>query len=217
MISNAMNFVRRHSHTHWALLDQALVSGTNFLTGILVAHGLGVADFGRFSLAWLVVLFVQSFQECGVIAPMMSIGPKYEAPRQPAYYGGVFAQQLILAVVSSLLTWACLRFAASVFLKRPDASLALPLTVAVLLCQSQEFLRRYFFTVLKPATSFASDVFATAANFADWHGSFSFHRLELASPRRSGRSPPLRAWARWWCWRPRPHWSGRSRPCGKPH
>ena len=158
MISSAVVFLRRHSHTHWALFDQALVSGTNFITGILVAHGLGVADFGRFSLAWLVVLFVQSFQECGVIAPMMSIGPKYETPRQPAYYGGVFGQQLILAVVSSVLTWGCLRFAAGMVLKGSDASLALPLTIAVLLCQSQEFLRRYFFTILKPAISFASDV-----------------------------------------------------------
>ena len=157
MIKTAAGFLRRHSHTNWALADQAMVSGVTFLTGILLARGLGIAEFGRFSLAWLVVLFVQSIQENAIIAPLMIIGPKQEVQQRPAYYGGVFLQQLVLALVSAMLTWACLGFAGAVFGKGAIASLAVPVAAAVLLCQTQEFLRRYFFTGQRPAISFLSD------------------------------------------------------------
>ena len=114
MIKTAAGFLRRHSHTHWARATMLSVSGVNFLTGILLAHGLGIAEFGRFSLAWLVVLFVLSIQESAIVAPMMSIGPKQDLQQRPAYFGGVFFQQAILALVSTVLTWASIRFAGAV-------------------------------------------------------------------------------------------------------
>jgi O-antigen/teichoic acid export membrane protein len=157
MISTAARFLRRHSHTNWALADQAMVSGANFLTGILLAHGLGIAEFGRFSLAWLVVAFAQSIQENAITAPMMSIGPKQDVQQQPTYYGGVFLQQVILALVGTVLTWACLHFAGTIINDRSIAPLAVSLAAAVLLCQAQDFLRRYFFTVQNPVASFAGD------------------------------------------------------------
>jgi O-antigen/teichoic acid export membrane protein len=157
MITTLVEFLRRHRHTNWALADQAMVSGANFLTGILLARGLGIAEFGRFSLAWLVVLFVQSLQDNGVITAMLSIGPKQDVQQRPSYYGGVFFQQAIFGLASTVVTWACLRFAAAILGGRSIAPLALSLAAAVLLCQTQEFLRRYFFTVQSPAASFASD------------------------------------------------------------
>ena len=97
MTEAVAGFLRRHSHTNWALADQSVVSGANFLTGIILARGLGVAEFGRFSLLWLVVLFVQGIQYNGIVVAMMSIGPKQDAHQRPTYYGGVFLQQAILA------------------------------------------------------------------------------------------------------------------------
>jgi O-antigen/teichoic acid export membrane protein len=157
MIRSVTGFLRRHRQTQWVLADQSMVSGANFVTGIVLARGLGIAEFGRFSLAWLVVLSVQSIQDNGITTAMMSIGPKQDPAVRPTYYGGVFFQQAILALVSAVLTWACLRFAGAMVGDRSMAPLALSLAVAVLLCLSQDFLRRYFFAIQNPAISFAGD------------------------------------------------------------
>ena len=79
--------------TNWALVDQGVVSGVNFLTMVLLARMLGVEQFGKFSIAWLVLLFFKSIQAALVVAPMMSIGPKQRDDEQALYYGAVILQQ----------------------------------------------------------------------------------------------------------------------------
>lgn len=151
------DFLRRHSHTNWALADQALVSGVTFLTGILLARQLGIAEFGRFSLAWMAVLFVQGIQNSAISAPMMSIGPKQESHQHAIYYGGVFFGQLVFGCTSTVVAWAIVCLGGMVFTDWNIATIATPLAATVLLCQTQDFLRRYFFTIQRPAVSFVVD------------------------------------------------------------
>src|SRR3546814_10183528 len=60
----------------WALADQVMVSGSNFLMTVFLARYLGLEEFGRFALAWMAVLFAAGIHYALVAAPMMSIGPK---------------------------------------------------------------------------------------------------------------------------------------------
>ena len=76
MIHLATRLLTRYSQINWALADQAMVSGVNFLTAILLARYLGIEEFGRFALAWMVVLFIVNIQYAMIIAPMMSIDPE---------------------------------------------------------------------------------------------------------------------------------------------
>ncbi len=69
-------YIRLDSRISWAILDQGMVSAVNFLTGILLARHLGVEEFGRFTLVWMLVLFMSSFQLALIVSPMLSIGPK---------------------------------------------------------------------------------------------------------------------------------------------
>ena len=57
----------------WALVDQALVSGSNFLTNIVLARMVGIEAFGAFTFAWMAVLFMNGFQNALIVAPMMSV------------------------------------------------------------------------------------------------------------------------------------------------
>ena len=50
MIERGANFLTRHRHFNWALADQIIVSGANFLTALLLARYLGPEEFGRFTL-----------------------------------------------------------------------------------------------------------------------------------------------------------------------
>lgn len=148
---------QRYSHVNWVLLDQAMVSFTNFATMVLIARHLGIEEFGRFALAWAVLIAVFNLQYSLVLSPLMSIGSKLEAERMPAYFGAVIAQQIALAILSFVLLWFGTTMAAVLFPAWRLGGLAVPLAFASLTYQIHELFRRYFFTVGRPAVSTAMD------------------------------------------------------------
>ena len=148
---------RLASNEAWALADQAMVSGSNFLTGVLLTRYMGMREFGIFTLAWMAVLFVNSLQMALIVAPMMSIGPKQQANDVPRYYGAVVLQEVLFAIGS---TAALLLFAALAVRFLPEwdlGELSLPLAFASLAFQLQDFLRRYFFSLSRRVAGFAND------------------------------------------------------------
>ncbi len=83
-----------------ALFDQALVSGANFATNVILARALGIREYGVFALSWMAVLFVASLQWAFIVSPMMSVGPKQEKHDRPFYYGAVLIQEIAFAALS---------------------------------------------------------------------------------------------------------------------
>ena len=141
----------------WAVADQALVSGTNFLTNVIVARSLGVADYGVFALAWMAMLFVYSMQMALISAPMMSLGPKTPAAGRRSYWGAVIFQELIFALAGSALISLGLNLVA-ILTHRPGlASLTFPLCLATVAYLLQDFVRRYFFTTRQSRRAFLND------------------------------------------------------------
>ena len=134
-----------------------MVSGTNFVTGILLARYLGIEEFGRFTLAWIAVLFVNSIQHAMIVSPMMSIGPKQSEAEAPAYFGAVVVQQIFFSGVVFFLLLAGVQLSSVLFPEWRVESLAFPLALAALTFQFQDFLRRYFFTRERPSVAFAND------------------------------------------------------------
>ena len=157
MIKRAFEFYKRHHQVRWALVDQTMVSGVNFLTGIMLARFLGIEEFGRFTLAWLAVLFINAITHTLVKAPMISIGPKQDEEDVPAYYGAVMIQQLIFAATAFVLLFLGVSLTGSVFPDWDIQHLALPLASVVMAFQLQDFLRRYFFTRGRPVLAFIMD------------------------------------------------------------
>jgi len=157
MIQPVARLWTRYNHVNWALIDQAMVSGVNFLTGILLARYLGLEEFGRFTLAWMAVLFVNSIQHAAINSPMMSVGPKQPESEVRAYYGAIFVQQIVFSCVIFVLLYLGVRLSAVMFPEWQADSLALPLASAALGFQFQDFLRRYFFTRERSSAAFAND------------------------------------------------------------
>jgi O-antigen/teichoic acid export membrane protein len=149
--------IKRYSRLNWVLLDQAMVSFTNFATMVLIARHLGIEEFGRFALAWAVLIAVFTLQYSLVLSPLMSIGSKLEAERVPAYFGAVIAQQIALAILSFVLLWFGTTMAAVLFPAWRLGGLAVPLAFASFTYQIYELCRRYFFTVGRPAVSTTMD------------------------------------------------------------
>jgi O-antigen/teichoic acid export membrane protein len=140
-----------------ALGDQALVSGANFITNVILARSLGVTEYGVFALAWMTVLFVNSLQWALVVSPMMSVGPKQATSERPAYFGAVLAQEIAFAVLSALLVMAGVMLSTRFFPRWNVGGLTLPLGFVVLSYLLQDFLRRYFFSVRQSMWALITD------------------------------------------------------------
>jgi O-antigen/teichoic acid export membrane protein len=140
-----------------AILDQALVSGANFVTNILLARTLGFRDYGVFALAWVAVLFANSLQWAFVVTPMMSIGPKQETDEIPSYYGAVLFQEIVFALSAALLVFTAVILSARYFPQWNVGSIGLPLSAATLSYLLQDFIRRYFFSTNRIRLAFTTD------------------------------------------------------------
>lgn len=127
-----------------ALSDQAIVSGANFLTSMVLARGLTLSEFGRYSLLWMAVLFGANIQMSLIIAPMMSIGPIQRRLSEKSYLGSILTFQLVFALgLTTLLavTLGVLRVAGNSI----DSSWIIPILATNIAFQLQDFVRRTFF------------------------------------------------------------------------
>jgi O-antigen/teichoic acid export membrane protein len=130
-----------------ALVDQALVSGSNFLTNVILARALGVSEYGVFALSWTCVLFANSLQWAFVVTPMMSVGPKQDEGDRPGYFGAVLLQEVVFAGLSALAVF-CGVILVNIYIPQWNLKhLSFPLAFATVSYQVQDFLRRYFFSV----------------------------------------------------------------------
>jgi O-antigen/teichoic acid export membrane protein len=103
------------------------------------------------------VQFVNSLQNALIVAPMMSIGPKQEEKDRPVYFGAVIFQELVLVSCCFVLVFLALKASGRFFPHQNLQQLALPLAVSAFAYQSQDFVRRYFFSTRRSRRAFADD------------------------------------------------------------
>lgn len=157
LIARVQLLLQSAKRVRWALADQIVISGSNFLSNILLARILGIEEFGRYVLAWTIVLFVQSLQYSTLSSTMLSIGPKQDAEAARSFFGSMFALQAMFSIVGAVLSLVGAYSGAAAFPALGLESIALPLATAVACSQTQDFLRRYFFSIGRPEVSFSTD------------------------------------------------------------
>src|SRR5207244_12202458 len=59
----------------YAVLDQGLISGSNFLLGILLARWTGAEQYGAYALAFAIFILVSIVYQALVLEPMTVFGP----------------------------------------------------------------------------------------------------------------------------------------------
>ncbi|GBG14988.1 uncharacterized protein NMK_2589 [Novimethylophilus kurashikiensis] len=152
--------INRYRHANWALTDQTVVSGSNFVTGVLLARVLGPEAFGVFVLLQALMIYVNSFQNALIFQPMMSAAPQMDNDVRSRYLQGVFALQLTLSCVLAVAVAIIALFAHAFGLEKlvglgPGVIVALN---AALLCfQLQDWQRRYYFVQEYPKGAFIND------------------------------------------------------------
>src|SRR5688572_3798039 len=85
-----------------SIIDQALVSGTSFVTSVILGRCAGREDLGIYYLALSVVLFVRGMQEQLVSAPYMIYCGRQAAADQPRYAASALMHQCLLSLFAIL-------------------------------------------------------------------------------------------------------------------
>jgi O-antigen/teichoic acid export membrane protein len=139
----------------WGLLDQSFISAMNFGTMLFLAKGLGPAEFGAFSLAYLALLLSNSLQTALVTQPHNVLAAYLDEAEYADYSTSALAGQLALAAAFTTLIVTAAAVGPALGWNRTDLLVAL--AVAVPAWQLQEFARRVFYTKGRVAAAFAND------------------------------------------------------------
>jgi O-antigen/teichoic acid export membrane protein len=165
-ITDVLGSFAAQRSTNLAFLDQMVVSGANFLAGILLARGLGLYEFGRFALAWMLIEFAGSLQFAAIIQPMLNIGPKQEEADSLDYYNAVVVQQGLTCLALGSLAGIAVTAAGWIFSDPQLYELAIPLFLATVAYQLHNFLRRYFFLRDRGFAALCNDALRFATQIA---------------------------------------------------
>jgi O-antigen/teichoic acid export membrane protein len=165
------------SHSHlWSLGDQALVSGSNFITGVLLARLMGLEAFGAYVVAQAYLLYANTFQASLVVSPMMTAIPAETDERiQRRLIRGFFGYTILVLCITlagvQLLAWLLGLWSEHLSLGK----LAWPLLFAMGGFQLQDWLRRALYIKAANRAVFFSDLLAYGGQLVGlawlWYGS----------------------------------------------
>jgi O-antigen/teichoic acid export membrane protein len=151
--------LRRYVRDFWAVADQALISGSNFTTMVLVARGLGdPAQFGLFTLVYSALLFSNQLQSALVTQPHNVLGSArhhHHPDEYAAYTTSTLLSQVLLAGIEALA--ALLAAIIAYRVGWSAAPLLLILAPCVVGWQLMEFVRRVLYTEGRHGAAFLND------------------------------------------------------------
>ncbi len=88
-----------------SLLDQVVVSATNFLTIAILSHHCSTSEMGVFALTWTVANFFRTAQERIVLAPY-TVYAQHPSTDRTTYLGSVLVHGFLLSAVGTLVVLA---------------------------------------------------------------------------------------------------------------
>ena len=173
-----MQFLRRRRYQ--TIADQLVVSGSNFATGIILVRGMGLEQFGVFTVAYALVLLANSVQLSFIASPMITLaGLCMDEEARMRYLRGMFGVQVKFCAVATALTFII----AAIFLWLKPGFARLDQLPSFLLCLvfylMQDWLRRYYFAVNKSFHSVWNDLISYLGQTIVLLGLMYVHRLTV--------------------------------------
>ncbi|UYW25987.1 polysaccharide biosynthesis C-terminal domain-containing protein [Methylorubrum extorquens] len=157
LLRRSAGLLRRPPAALAALADQGVVSGFGFLSGIVAARLLGIAEFGHFAMILIVLTFAQALHNALITAPMMTlVGARSGVSK--AYAATILTGAFLLCVPGAV-------FVVIALLIGGMSGETLLAACALMLAQNLQFtLRRLLFAKGRGVQALLMD-FARAASF----------------------------------------------------
>lgn len=144
-------------HVLAAVAGQAFASGTNFLTGVILARALAKEEYGLYYLGFTLVIFVIELQNALISTPYMVYAPRLGDEEHRRYTGSTLVYQLGLsAIVMAVVLGAAVVLSLGA---GPEgaAPVAWSMLFVVGLVTLRDFTRRVCFANLRMAAAFCID------------------------------------------------------------
>ena len=140
-----------------SLADQAVASGTNFLTGVIIARACSKEEFGLYMLGFSLILLMTDFQTSLITTPYMVYAPRLKGRAHALYTGSTLIHQLAFCVLT-MVALVCGSFAVTNGIGPRGLGPVLWALIAVIgLIMLREFARRVCFACLRLKTAFLFD------------------------------------------------------------
>jgi len=124
-------------------MDQVMVSGSNFLIGILLVRSIGLEAYGTFALLWMCVLFALGIHQAFITKPFLSIAPKLNGIEKETYFRGLHTIQYIGSTL--FLIAGGIIYGGTELFYIPRLSTFIPLVSMIIFCQTiHDFYRKLY-------------------------------------------------------------------------
>lgn len=175
------DMARKGQQAYWAVASQIVAGAAGFVTSVILIRQLGLEDFGRFSIAALIIIIVKNFAEGLVFAPMAAVGPKLNSFAVIPYRGFVLVTALVFFVINGGLVWSAFAFASLII----DADWLLKFAPVVAFASAtsglSDFFRRQQFLIGAPARSFGLEALRYTLQLGAIGGLASFSAQHLSA------------------------------------
>lgn len=108
------SFIKKDLSKVLVLADQAIVSGGNFMLGLVLIRLLGLEQYGLFAMLWMGVFFALSLQQAFITKPLMTLAIGQDKATQHNYFHALWNIQYVFGGLVVLLlctaTYTCLTF-----------------------------------------------------------------------------------------------------------
>jgi O-antigen/teichoic acid export membrane protein len=182
---NPSSLKRSAGRDVWAVGDQVLVSGMNFVTGILVVRLLGLKSYGIFVGLNAIVLYAWAWALALLISPLLTLAPQIvDEDERRDYLLGMNTAQLLFAVASAAVVGVATASLRTVWHAIP-AGTTWSLCITTFAYQAQDGLRRFYFAQRRGKSALLNDVVSYGGQVL----------LLLAFARAHRASPNTALWA----------------------
>ncbi|MDX1348962.1 MAG: lipopolysaccharide biosynthesis protein [Putridiphycobacter sp.] len=136
-------------------IDQGIVSGVNFLIGVLLTNFMGIETYGVFAFLWMMVLFVSSIHQAFIIAPIYTLLPKQKDTK--VYFANLLGIQLLFSFITFLSVSLIAGILIQFFIPHMELHNGVYVGLIAAVYVLHDFLRRVFFSLKKPFKSLVVD------------------------------------------------------------
>ena len=140
-----------------SLVDQALISGVNFLTAVILARYMSPSDYGVYVLAFGVYLFVNNVHYALITTPMTVLGAPLEGDQLRSYLSSLGLIQIAFGGIATAALLILVAVLHHLSFGPVVLSTFLGTALAVFAFQGQAFFRRILFTRIRPEGALLND------------------------------------------------------------
>jgi O-antigen/teichoic acid export membrane protein len=142
-----------------ASVDQAILSGLNFFISILLIKNVTKVEYGYYSLAFAISLFLLSIQNAVVNAPLTVLLVTKKDDKKKRYVASLGLGQFLLIIPAVCMGLLSCTFLWQFGFNSTQTAIMAAVSLAAIGLLSREFLRTYFFADEKPLQVLKLDVF----------------------------------------------------------